>query len=151
MDAKQLCRNYLQIIDSMPQPVPWIVILVGGCILIVDVRDEAKARIMEAIAQRFGDIVAVAPIPSRQLKSRDLQCWNATVPFTFFEVVLVAMSPLSGPTLVVCSTALLIAGAYHHHSDTGLFLSACGVLIGLLGLFLCLRKSDTGSPGLTPD
>ena len=53
------------------------------------------------------------------------------------------MNPTSGRTFVLCSTALLIAGAYHSHADTGLFLSACGAGIGLLGLFLCLAKSNS--------
>ncbi|TWU10085.1 hypothetical protein Poly21_50540 [Allorhodopirellula heiligendammensis] len=55
------------------------------------------------------------------------------------------MNPFVSPTLILCSTALLIAGAYHHHSDTSMFLSACGLVLGLLGLVFCLRKSDRGS------
>ncbi|TWT73296.1 hypothetical protein [Allorhodopirellula solitaria] len=66
MDERQLCRNYIQLIDSMPQPVPWIVIAVGTDILVVDAREEATTMIMEAVAERFGEILATESIPSRR-------------------------------------------------------------------------------------
>lgn len=64
--AKTLCRNYLTIIDSVPQPIPWLAIAVDDCVFIVDARDEATSIIMEAVAGRFGDIVATESIPSHR-------------------------------------------------------------------------------------
>lgn len=66
MEAQQLCRNYLTIIDSMPQPVTWTVISVDRHVLVVDARDEATTMIMEAVAERFGEIIAMESIPSQR-------------------------------------------------------------------------------------
>ena len=57
--SQKLCRNYLYVIDAMPQSVPWIVIAVARHFLVADSRDEAATMIMEAITERFGEIIAM--------------------------------------------------------------------------------------------
>ncbi|WDQ16384.1 hypothetical protein [Rhodopirellula sp. P2] len=59
MTPQDLCRNYLQILDSIPHDAPWLVLDVGGQVLIADRRDEASTVITEAIAAKFGEVVAV--------------------------------------------------------------------------------------------
>lgn len=65
---QSLCRNYLGIVDQTPHSnsMPWMVIHVGGYVLIVDYRDECSTPAMEAVAERFGEIVATDSIPSRK-------------------------------------------------------------------------------------
>lgn len=57
------------------------------------------------------------------------------------------MKAISASIVIVCATVLLIAGAYHHHGDTGLFLSAVGCIIGIIGL---VRLLYDGNPADSP-
>lgn len=66
MNAKQLCRNYLTIVDQTPrsESLTWLVIHVGGYVLIVDSREECSSSTMEDVAERFGVVADTDSIPS---------------------------------------------------------------------------------------
>jgi hypothetical protein len=59
MKPQDLCRRYLELLDAIPHDAPWLVLDVGGQVLIADRRDEASTVIAEAIAEKFGKIAAV--------------------------------------------------------------------------------------------
>jgi hypothetical protein len=65
MTPETLCRNYLQILDAIPHDAPWLVLDVGGQVLVADRRDEATTIILEPIAEKFGKIAAVVSFTSK--------------------------------------------------------------------------------------
>lgn len=66
MDRKTLCRSLLNVADSIPSSVPWGVVELADDrhVFLHDGRDESTSMIAEAIAGRFGEVVAVESIPS---------------------------------------------------------------------------------------
>ncbi|MEM9587717.1 MAG: hypothetical protein AAGA03_10600 [Planctomycetota bacterium] len=66
MNDEALCRSLLRLADAIPSTVTWHVIDLADCrtLLVVDRRDEATTMIMEAIAGRFGSVIAMESIPS---------------------------------------------------------------------------------------
>lgn len=66
MNSRDLCRSLLALADSIPSGVPWGVTDVSqdGLVFVHDARDESTTIIMEAVAGRFGEVVAVESIPS---------------------------------------------------------------------------------------
>ncbi|MFG0253657.1 MAG: hypothetical protein ACF787_00945 [Rhodopirellula sp. JB053] len=64
MDATALCRNYLRVFDAIPTEVPWSVVALERQVMVVDARDESTSVIMEAVASRFGEILATESVTS---------------------------------------------------------------------------------------
>lgn len=50
------------------------------------------------------------------------------------------MNAISSAIVIMCATTLLIAGSYHHHGDSGLFLQFVGCLLGTVGVFAWLTS-----------
>lgn len=44
------------------------------------------------------------------------------------------MKAISASIIVVGGLATIVAGVYHHHSDTGIFVAAVGIIAALAGL-----------------
>ncbi|TWT87999.1 hypothetical protein [Neorhodopirellula pilleata] len=66
MDEKTLCRSLLNVADAIPSSVTWGVVELADDrhVFLYDGRDESTSMIAEAIAGRFGEVVAVESIPS---------------------------------------------------------------------------------------
>jgi hypothetical protein len=66
MDDKTLCRSLLRVVDSIPSSVEWGVAELADDrhIFVYDARDESTSLVLEAIAGRFGEVVALESIPS---------------------------------------------------------------------------------------
>ncbi|MCM2372694.1 hypothetical protein [Aporhodopirellula aestuarii] len=72
MDVTSLCRNYLRIFDAIPSDIPWGVIALERHVMVVDSREESTSVIMEAVASRFGTIIATESIASQRCDSGPL-------------------------------------------------------------------------------
>lgn len=65
MNPEILCRRLLRVVDSIPSTAPWGAVEWGDdCVFIHDRRDESTTMIMESVAGRFGEVVAVESVPS---------------------------------------------------------------------------------------
>ncbi|EMI40683.1 hypothetical protein [Rhodopirellula sp. SWK7] len=64
MDVTTLCRNYLRIFDAIPSDIPWGVVALERHVIVADARDESTSMIMEAVASRFGEVIATESLES---------------------------------------------------------------------------------------
>lgn len=62
------------------------------------------------------------------------------------------MNAISASIIILCATALLIAGSYHPHGQSGLFLQLVAVVMGLFGFAGWLATIGSGKlPGTSTD